>query len=173
VVPCAELELNSDVNPEIAPEVQPFAGEIHLNATPGGKEVASFTLAEPHLFGIIEQRGPWRHVAAREPRTGGPELPYHFSAWTKQHPTTQQNFGMIGLLEQNASPTHVVTRELDVFTAPRAAAKLGVLVKDVAVLLGETRDGFVNVELPGLMRSGDDWGFWVKAEAFQASARQL
>jgi hypothetical protein len=172
-VACSELGLAGDVEPPQSPAKDPryFVGDVRLYASPAGKELGRFSLKAPERFGVRGERGDWLHVVSDASDAG--ELPYDFDAWTDSRPTSEPSQGMIGLLDESAAPSHVVTRELELFTSPARSSKLGVLVTGVEVLVGETRDGFVNVDVPGLPRFGSDWGFWIEQGDFQVALRKL
>ena len=176
-VACSELELAGAALPQVEDEKQTrvnFKGALQLSEGPRGQPVGSLTLSEPESFTLLERRSGWLHIRSTSTlsRGFGQLLPYDFDAWTQARPTEENGWGMIGLLTEDTPATHESIAELELFVAPAVGEPLGKLVKGVPLLVGETRQGFVNVVLPGIdSASLNASGFWAKKRAFDASVR--
>jgi len=176
-VACSELELAgaaSSQEEEEKPTRVNFKGALQLSEAPGGQPVGSLTLRDPESFALIERRPGWLHIRSISTpiRRFGQALPYDFDAWTQARPTEETAWGMIGLLSEESPATHESIAELELFVAPAAGEPIGKLVKGVPLLVGETRQGFVNVVVPGMDAAlANSSGFWAKKPAFDACVR--
>ena len=174
-VACSELELAGAPEPQAEEEKQSrvnFKGALQLSEAPGGRPIGSLTLREAESFTLLERRTGWLHIrnSSTPIRGFGQPLPYDFDAWTQARPTDETAWGMIGLLNETTPATHESSAELELFVAPSAQQPIGKLAKGVPLLVGETRQGFVNVVLPGMdAASVDASGFWAEKRAFDAS----
>jgi len=176
-VACSELELAGAAPPQPENEKQSrvnFKGALQFSEAPGGRPIGSLTLREAESFTLLERRSGWLHIrSSSTPIRGfGQPLPYDFDGWTQARPTDETAWGMIGLLNETTPATHESIAELALFAAPSALEPIGKLVKGVPLLVGETRQGFVNVVVPGIdAASVDASGFWADQRAFDASVR--
>lgn len=176
-VACSELELAGAAESQAEDEKQTrvnFKGLLQLSEAPRGQSIASFTLREPDSFTLLERRGGWLHIRSTSTPVRGfsSPLPYDFDAWTQTRATDENAWGMIGLLNEATPATHESIAELELFVAPVAREPIGKLVKGVPLLVGETRQGFVNVILPGMDAApAEASGFWAKKAAFDANVR--
>jgi len=178
-VACSELELAGAAPPQAEDEKRSrvnFKGALPLSEAPGGRSIGNFTLREPEAFTLLERRSGWLHIRSSSTpiRDFGQRVPYDFEAWTQAHPTDETGWGMIGLLNEATPATHESIAELALFAAPYAREPIGKLVKGVPLLVGETRQGFVNVVVPGMDAAAvEASGFWAEKRAFDASVRAL
>jgi hypothetical protein len=134
------------------------------------------TLSEPEAFVLLGRQAGWLHVQSlATPFRGARQtLPYDFDAWTQSHPSDEGSWGMIGLLNPTTPPTHTSTAELTLYAAPSTAEPIGKLMKDVPLLLGETRGAFANIIVPGLdATEPNQTGFWADKSAVNAGVRAL
>lgn len=179
-VACSQLELAGRVEPkedESKRERINFAGPLTLSNAPGGPTIGTLTLGEPESFVLLESKNGWRHIQnLTTPFRGFEEqpLPYDVDAWTQSRPTEETSWGMVGLLNPPTAPTHWSSAELTVYADPSSAQPIGKLVKDVPLLLGETRGAYVTIIVPGLAASAPaQAGFWAEKSAVNASVRAL
>ena len=179
VVPCSELELAGSRTTPIGAldgERVQLSGEIPLSATPEAAALGVLRVKEGILVQVLERRSGWMRVTAESTKSGqrfGELIPYDFDAWTNATPVERSGFVGGGVYRPRAPATHVVTTELDLSTAPNEKP-FAKLVTGISVLVGETRDGFVELSVPALRPSDSkQWGFWVPEAAFRAGARAL
>lgn len=178
-VACSELKLAGETEPPAEDEkreVVNFKGLVQLSEAPGGPTIGSLTLREPEPFTLLARRSGWLHIKGSwtPVRDFDEPLPYDFDAWTRSTPTDETSLGMFGLLNEATPPTHTSIAELALFADPSLAQPVGKLVNGVPLLVGEMRDGFVNVLVPGMDAvPSDQSGFWAEKRAFSASVRAL
>jgi hypothetical protein len=145
-----------------------FKGLFELSAAPGKPPVAKVQLTRSATFEVLEQRGPWRRIAARA--IDWP-LPFSFDAWTKSEAKGDSGLGMIGLLNE-VKVTHVSTSALKAFVSPGVAAPSVTLPPEVWLRAGKPRSGFVPIQVSGL--TGPEQGvLWVSQSELTQRARAL
>lgn len=176
VLSCSELELAGQRPTSHAAdkgEKLTLLGEVQLSAAPKGETLGVLRLRDALVVRAIERRSGWTRVAAEDTtvRGFGASAPYDFDAWTQAAPSDQTAFGMVGILDPRTAPTHVTTSEIELYEAP-GAKSFAKVVTGVAILAGETRSGFVEVSVPGLLPgSTEQWGFWVPEQSFRAGTQ--
>jgi hypothetical protein len=176
LISCAELTLADEASSKHTKLTNPkdFAGDVVLHSAPDGPKIAQFSLDSSMPFEVLEERGTFRRVASSKSqhRDSWQTVPFDFDAWTQAQSTDERSFGLIGLLRDGVRATHVVTNDLELFSSPESTSTVGTLVKGVPVLVGETQNGFVNVDVPGLQRPNEAWGFWLRAAEFETNSRK-
>jgi hypothetical protein len=178
-IACSELELAGRVEPKedgAKQDYVSFKGALALADAPGGQTVGNLTLSKSEAFVLLGRKNGWLHIQ----NLGTPfrgfhhPLPYDFDAWTQSRPTDETSWGMIGVFNPTTPPTHTSTGEIALYVDPSSAQPVGKLVKDVPLLLGETRGQFVNIIVPGLdAAEPNQTGFWADRHAVNASVRAL
>lgn len=176
-VACSELELAGRIDPkddDTKRERVNFKGSLALSDAPGGSTIGTVTFNEPNSFVLLGRQNGWLHIQDVETPFRGFQQPwpYDLDAWTRSTPTDETAWGMIGLLSEVTPPTHISTAELALYADPSPSQPVGKLVKDVPLLVGETRGEYMNVIVPGVAgAAADQPGFWAKTPAVKASVR--
>jgi hypothetical protein len=178
VVPCSALQLagtRPTSSGALTGETLTVKGNVSLSAVPKGPPIAVLRLRDAFVAQVRERRAGWARISADSTtvRGFGEIVPFDFDGWTNAPASDETPFGMLAVFTPRSAPTHVTTAELDLLEKPAAPA-FAKVVSGVAILTGETRDGFVEVSVPGVGPSDTkQWGFWIAQKAFTAGTRGL